>query len=182
MDDSILFERVTHDDAKALSTIMHCYAAALYSFAYRIVGETLVAEDIVQEIFINLWVKRRNLKPEPSLRNFLYLSVRNLALNHIRMQKVRLAYAENYRLEQNVDLIVVEEEKYRLLSEAINQLPPRTADVIKYSREGMSQEEIAKKMEITIATVKLLKSKGIKRNPRSTFILNIFLVQQVKNK
>lgn len=79
------------------------------------------------------------------------------------MQKVRLAYAENYRLEQTVDLVVVEEEKYRLLSEAINQLPPRTANVIKYSREGMSQEEIAKKMEITVATVKLLKSKGIKK-------------------
>ncbi|WP_279130491.1 RNA polymerase sigma factor [Butyricimonas virosa] len=163
MDDGVLFERVTRDDAKALGIIMHRYATALYSFAYRIVGETLAAEDIVQEIFINLWVKRRNLKPGPSLRNFLYLSVRNLALNHIRRQKVRLAYAENYRLEQTMDLMVIEEEKYRLLSEAINQLPPRTADVIKYSCEGMSQEEIAQKMEITIATVKLLKSKGIKR-------------------
>ncbi len=163
MDDGILFERVTHDDAKALGIIMNRYATVLYSFVYRIVGETLTAEDIVQEIFITLWVKRRNLKSGPSLRNFLYLSARNLALNYIRTQKIHHAYVDNYRLEQSMDLLVVEEEKYRLLSEAINQLPPRTAEVIKYSCEGISQEEIANKMGITIATVKLLKSRGIQK-------------------
>ena len=163
MDDSTLFERVTRSDTEAFRMIMSRYAAALYSFAFKIVGETLVAEDIAEDVFINLWTKRRQLKPGPSLRNFLYLSVRNLALNHIRMQKKHIAHAEHYCLEQTMGLWVVEEERYRLLSEAIDQLPPRTAEVIRYSRDGMSQEQIAHKMEITVATVKLLKSHGIRK-------------------
>lgn len=91
IDDSTLFERITRHDAEAFGIVMRRYAGALYAFAFRIVGDTLAAEDIVQEVFINLWEKRRKLSPGPSLRNFLYLAVRNLSLNHLRMQKNHLA-------------------------------------------------------------------------------------------
>lgn len=163
MDDCILFDRITHNDTEAFGIIMRRYVNALYAFAFRITGDTLAAEDIAQEVFIHLWEKRHKLTPELSLRNYLYLSVRNQALNHIRAQKTRLAYADTYRLEQTIGLFVVEEERYRLLAEAIDKLSPRTAEVIRYSRDGMSQNEIAAKMGITIATVKLLKSHGIQK-------------------
>ena len=84
IDDSTLFERITRHDAEAFGIVMRRYAGALYAFAFRIVGDTLAAEDIVQEVFINLWEKRRKLSPGPSLRNFLYLAVRNLSLNHLQ--------------------------------------------------------------------------------------------------
>jgi len=74
IDDSTLFERITRHDAEAFGIVMRRYAGALYAFAFRIVGDTLAAEDIVQEVFINLWEKRRKLSPGPSLRNFLYLA------------------------------------------------------------------------------------------------------------
>lgn len=163
MNDRILFERIIKNDTTAFRMIMHRYATVLYSFAFRIVKDTLVAEDIAQEVFIHLWEKRRKLTPEPSLRNYLYLSVRNLALNHVRMQKTHLAHTDRYRLEQMMGQFVVEEERYRLLAEAIENLPPRTAEVLRHSRNGLSQEEIAKEMGITIATVKLLKSHGIQK-------------------
>lgn len=162
-EDAVLFERLTRGDAQAFTLIMQRYAPALYAFAFRIVGETLAAEDIAQEVFIRLWEKRKKLTPGPSLRNFLYLSVRNSALNYIRTQRMRQAYAESYRSEQTMALWVVEEERYRLLEEAIKRLPPRTAMVIRYSQEGLSQEEIAREMGITVATVKLLKSHGIQK-------------------
>ena len=166
IDDSTLFERITRHDAEAFGIVMRRYAGALYAFAFRIVGDTLAAEDIVQEVFINLWEKRRKLSPGPSLRNFLYLAVRNLSLNHLRMQKNHLAQTNAYLFEQKAGLWVIEEERYRLLSEAIKQLPPRTATVIGYSCDGLSQEEIARKMGITVATVKLLKSQ-IEKDPRA---------------
>lgn len=161
MDDKTLFELVTRNNAEAFGIIMRRYAPALYSFALKMVGDGQVAEDIAQEAFMNLWIRRRKLDPGPSLRNFLYLSVRNLALNHLRMQKRHDAHADRYRFEQTTALFVVEEEHSRLLSEAISQLAPRTADVIKYSRDGLSQEHIANEMGVTVATVKLLKSRGI---------------------
>ena len=152
IDDSTLFERITQHDAEAFGIIMQRYAATLCAFAFRIVGNTLVAEDIVQEVFINLWEKRCKLTPGPSLRNFLYLAVRN-----------HLAHVDNYLFEQKAALWVIEEERYRLLSEAVKQLSPRTAAVISYSCDGLPQEEIARKMGITVATVKLLKSHGIQK-------------------
>ena len=166
IDDSTLFERITRHDAEAFGIVMRRYAGALYAFAFRIVGDTLAAEDIVQDLFATIWEKRRKLSPGPSLRNFLYLAVRNLSLNHLRMQKNHLAQTNAYLFEQKAGLWVIEEERYRLLSEAIKQLPPRTATVIGYSCDGLSQEEIARKMGITVATVKLLKSHGI-QDPRA---------------
>ena len=176
IDDSTLFERITRHDAEAFGIVMRRYAGALYAFAFRIVGDTLAAEDIVQEVFINLWEKRRKLSPGPSLRNFLYLAVRNLSLNHLRMQKNHLAQTNAYLFEQKAGLWVIEEERYRLLSEAIKQLPPRTATVIGYSCDGLSQEEIARKMGITVATVKLLKSHGIQKLKKILGPLSILLV------
>ena len=186
IDDSTLFERITRHDAEAFGIVMRRYAGALYAFAFRIVGDTLAAEDIVQDLFatmwekkmrfINLWEKRRKLSPGPSLRNFLYLAVRNLSLNHLRMQKNHLAQTNAYLFEQKAGLWVIEEERYRLLSEAIKQLPPRTATVIGYSCDGLSQEEIARKMGITVATVKLLKSHGIQKLKKILGPLSFLLV------
>ena len=47
IDDSTLFERITRHDAEAFGIVMRRYAGALYAFAFRIVGDTLAAEDIV---------------------------------------------------------------------------------------------------------------------------------------
>ena len=163
IDDSTLFERITRHDAEAFGIVMRRYAGALYAFAFRIVGDTLAAEDIVQEVFINLWEKRRKLSPGPSLRNFLYLAVRNLSLNHLRMQKNHLAQTNAYLFEQKAGLWVIEEERYRLLSEAIKQLPPRTATVIGYSCDGLSQEEIARNRKIAEIT----RYSKIEKDPRA---------------
>ena len=55
IDDSTLFERITRHDAEAFGIVMRRYAGALYAFAFRIVGDTLAAEDIVQEVWINIY-------------------------------------------------------------------------------------------------------------------------------
>ena len=92
------------------------------------------------------------------------------------MQKKHLAQTNAYLFEQKAGLWVIEEERYRLLSEAIKQLPPRTATVIGYSCDGLSQEEIARKMGITVATVKLLKSHGIQKLKKILGPLSFLLV------
>ncbi len=163
MDDKTLFERITHHDEAAFGIVMDRYAPALFLFAFRILDDDAAAEDVVQEVFMNLWARRRVLNPGPSLRNFLYLSVRNLALNHRRMKKRHMSHAESYRLELAMNLFVVDEERYRLFSEAMGCLAPRSAEVIRLSLEGIRQEEIGGRMGITVATVKALKADGLKK-------------------
>ena len=63
IDDSTLFERITRHDAEAFGIVMRRYAGALYAFAFRIVGDTLAAEDIVQEVLSTFGKKDGNYPP-----------------------------------------------------------------------------------------------------------------------
>ena len=163
MDDKIIFDAIRADDPKAFEHLMHRYHGALYSFAIKIVGDSHAAQDVVQDVYVNLWTRRYRIKPEPSLRSYFYISTRNTAFNHLRSAKRHEAHVDGYQLEAMSEMMMIEDEKNRLLSEVIGLLPKHTGEVIRQSCEGLSQEEIAANMGITVATVKLLKSHGIKR-------------------
>ncbi len=163
MDDAALFEKVKANDTDAFGQLMHRYYDALCSFAMGMVGARYLAEDIVQDVFEKLWTGRRRINPESSLRSFLYVSTRNGSINCLRGEKRLETHADRYMIERRAEMLVIESDKNRQLAEAIGMLPERTAQVIRYSCEGLSQEDIAARMGITVATVKLLKSHGVKK-------------------
>ena len=70
---------------------MRRYAGALYAFAFRIVGDTLAAEDIVQDLFATMWEKKMRFLSLPSFRTYLYNSIRNASLNYLKHQNVELS-------------------------------------------------------------------------------------------
>ena len=94
IDDSTLFERITRHDAEAFGIVMRRYAGALYAFAFRIVGDTLAAEDIVQDLFATMWEKKMRFLSLPSFRTYLYNSIRNASLNYLKHQNVESLYLE----------------------------------------------------------------------------------------
>jgi RNA polymerase sigma-70 factor (ECF subfamily) len=163
MDDKTLFEKIKNGDADAFEQLMRRYYDALCSFAMHLVGVRYLAEDIVQDVFENLWSRRHRIVLQSSLRSFLYISVRNGALNSLRAEKRLRTHADRYLTERRAEMFVIEDEKNRQLAEAIDLLPVRTGQVIRYSCEGLSQDDIAARMSITVATVKLLKSNGVKK-------------------
>ena len=116
IDDSTLFERITRHDAEAFGIVMRRYAGALYAFAFRIVGDTLAAEDIVQDLFATMWEKKMRFLSLPSFRTYLYNSIRNASLNYLKHQNVESLYLERlastYR-EITEEEDTNEEETYR---------------------------------------------------------------------
>lgn len=163
MDDKTLLCRISQNDADAFRALVDRYFGALTSFAERILNDRHAAKDVVQEVFATLWVKRRAVNAEPSLRSFLYVSTRNRAFKHIRSIQRQGALSARYMSDYATGLLVIEEEKNRQLMNAIKQLPERTAEVIRYSCDGLSQEQIAGEMGITVSAVKQLKSRGISK-------------------
>lgn len=164
MDRDDNFTGIRNDDPRAFDALVHRYDVALNAFALHIVGSAEAAEEIVQDVFMNLWLNRKKVDFGAPLRNYLYVSTRNMAYNYLRSANRYDDRIRKFETDASVAYsFMVEEEALRLLDEAIDRLPPRTAEVIRMSLEGMKQEEIAERMNVTLSNVKNLKSIGIRR-------------------
>lgn len=164
MDDETIYYKIRDDDRRIFNGLVCEYYVSLHVFLFNILRDNAVAEDLVQDVFVNLWLNRKKIDFETPIINYLYVSARNLAYNHIRSEKRFRKHTQHLAERDSfVSMYFIEEETTRLLMNAIEQLTPRTAEVIRYSLDGMRQEKIAEQMEITVATVKYLKADGLKQ-------------------
>ena len=154
-------ELIRTGDESAFRALFESYSESLLDFAFGFIRDVQVCEDIVQEVFVRIWQTRLNLNPKLSLRAYLYRSVRNQALKYLRHEKVERE-AEGYLqvLFYHPDTPTPEDELYHaeltvLLDRTIRQLPERCRTIFLMSRyDGLSYQEIAEVLEISINTVK----------------------------
>jgi RNA polymerase sigma-19 factor, ECF subfamily len=147
-------ERLRQDDVAAFEAIFRDYHGALCSFAGRYVHAPDIAEEIVQDVFANLWRTRATLRIDTSLRAWLFTSVRNRSLNHIRRAapehpiEPEIAVALATRSTPETDL-----EARRAIERvraAISALPPRSREtVVLRWIHGLSHAEIAETMGVS---------------------------------
>lgn len=144
---------------------MDFYNALVY-FAMGFVKEKDQAEDLVQELFMQIWENETRYVSYTSFKTFLYTSVRNACINLLKHREVESKYVQ-YVLEREVegeagDLRIMEEEVYRLLLKAVDELPPRCREVFEQVLLGKKNEEIAAILEISALTVKTQRRIGIR--------------------
>ncbi len=161
MHDIILFQHRTFTDC------FRSYYRMLCSFAYEYLQETGKAEDVVQEVFIRLLEKPVSFENEEHCKHFLYKATRNACLNLLERKAVRNDILEKIKDEQReqeaADLFgrIVRAEVYRKIIAAIDELPQECGRVFRLSYiEGLSNEEIAAMLNISIHTVKSQKNKA----------------------
>ena len=94
-DDKILFEHTNKSDVNAFKTLFHRYYKNLCLYATKIVNDDVAAEEIVQDLFVKLWEKRKTLEIKTSVKNYLVRSVRNQCLNFIKHNEIKTTYAKN---------------------------------------------------------------------------------------
>lgn len=151
---------------KDIRKMFDIYYEALVKYANRFIPFTEECEDLVQDIFIGLWINGNIFPDEISLKVFLYKTVRNKCYNIIKHNKVKDKYAENIIISLEDDSLfleqVIEEEIVRQLYQAIEILPDRKKQIIKLSLKGLKNNEIAEELQIKVQTVKTLKSQSYK--------------------
>lgn len=139
---------------------------ALCFFAFRYVQDDEVARDIVQEVFVRLMEKRPAFESELHLKNFLYRTVKNDGLNHLRHKLSREHYLEYLRQEgeeEEFDCRMIESEIFGTLRKAVELLPSECRKVFELCYfEGKNNEVAAKTLNISIETVKAQKKRGKK--------------------
>ncbi len=153
--------KLKEGDQKALKTFFESFYPSACSFAIHFITQNDVAEDLVQNAFLEYWNRRSHFENLDAIRSFIYTSVRNSCLNHLKQKRFRESVHENEFAQEKASYeLVIEEETYRLLYEYINKLPERTRQIIKLSLEGAKNNEIADSLGVSVNTVKTLKKNG----------------------
>ncbi len=134
------------------------YFPSLCVFANKFLNDEDLSKDIVQEVFVKIWNKVSEFESEKSMRVYFYLATKNSCLDYIKKEKKRKV---STNLDEIVDLEdadfvneVVREETYRMLDIAIAKLPEKAQQVMRLSLKGLSNNEIAEELSLSINTVK----------------------------
>ncbi|PPK87846.1 RNA polymerase sigma-70 factor (ECF subfamily) [Neolewinella xylanilytica] len=150
----------------AFGEIFRRYWKRLYAYAYRIHDREAVCEDIVQEVFTDLW-ERRHREPIANLEGYLFRATKYSIASHLR--GVRFSPAQQEALQElemdgTVEDKLAAEDLDRCLQHGITELPPRCRRVFQLSRFGhYSNTEIASTLNISIRTVEKHISDAIKQ-------------------
>ncbi|MFC6099451.1 RNA polymerase sigma factor [Olivibacter domesticus] len=153
--DQELANGLFNGDEYAFQCIYERYAKALYRSAYQLLNDKELCEDLIQELFINLWIKRDVLHIS-SLKPYLYISMKNQVLMAVRRKKYLLN--EELLLElkasETIEDYVHTKELQQSFQKEIDLLPKRCKEIFSLSRiEQLSNREIAERLQISIKTV-----------------------------
>ncbi|MBD1366614.1 sigma-70 family RNA polymerase sigma factor [Mucilaginibacter sp. ZT4R22] len=153
-----LLLRVADGDEHAFSELFNTHHQLLGTHIYRITGSAELAEEVVQDVFLKIWLSRESLAAVQHFRAYLFVISKNHALNCLRkLAKERL---RQKTIEENAMALIPEENSgldayYSLLDEAIDHLPPQQQKVYLLSRhKRLKYDEIANQMGISRETVK----------------------------
>ena len=158
-------------DAKGMEFLFEEYYKPLVVWGDTFLNDVSRSEDLVQDFLIKLWEKRIGEKLEPStLRSYLFVSIRNLALNaKVKVDPVRYVcdFAHLEKPWEEYDNI--EEEVIQRIEREIKKLPSRSRDIIEcVYLKGMRYKEVAAELNISVATVNTLLVNALKKLRQTT--------------
>lgn len=157
---------INRKERKVFHELYRKFYRPLVHFAMKYLGDSNLAEDCVQELFVSLWERRETFLSHDRLRNFLYVSIRNTCLDILKHQTVEKKYASYYKEIEDETTSqteeIIGEEVFRLLFRVIDDLPPRCKEIFLLHMDGKKNEEIADTLRIALDTVKNQKKKAMR--------------------
>mgnify|MGYP001001298377 CR=1 FL=1 len=158
--DAELLRHLAESDEYAFRTLYDRYWIQLYEFTVSKVEFQETAEEIVQDIFIDLWKRRENLLIE-RLDSYLYRAVKYRVIDVIRAGMVRkyheesagtIRYSDSLRLDEDEEFAY--KELYEAILEGLTVLPEKTSEIFRLNRlEQLSASEISERLQIPVRTV-----------------------------
>jgi len=152
---------IREGDMIAFYNIYERYCKRLYGFVLRYIKNEADAEEIVQEVFVKVWEARSKLDIYSSFESFLFTIAYNSTISLFRKRVCEKKYLEYLKLLQHLEKApdLIDEIQFNDLNSKVqtllNELTPRQKEIFLLSREeGLSHEEIAKKLDISVNTVK----------------------------
>ena len=135
----------------------------MYQSAYRKIGDQVIVEDLIQEIFVDIWNRRHSLEIKSEIKAYLLTAVKYQVMKYFDEQaKSRILKTDELPGYYEEDIFAFE-ELYNEIELAVDSLPPRAGLIFRMNRlEGYSVDEVAEKLKISPQTVHNQLSKSLK--------------------
>jgi RNA polymerase sigma-70 factor, ECF subfamily len=170
-------EKILQGDNNEFEKLYRRYCHSLILFANKYVYNLVIAENIVQDVFVNVWQNRANLDPAGNIKVYLFASVKNHALNYVNRQKIERRYKETIAIdeynEQTPEIQYNLKELEAQLNKAVESLPEKRRIIFLMNRhDHLTYCEIAEVLGISGKTVENQMGKALKtlRSYLSNFI------------
>lgn len=157
--DKILLAQIQQDDQQALESLFQKYYFQLCGFAKIYVKRSDLSEEIVADVFFNLWQNRRRIEITRNFKAYLYVSIKNECLNALKKNDYMFEDIDQpevqYKISEGTSTDFLEyEELERKISTIIEELPPQRKLIFKLNRlDGLKYKEIADILHISVHTV-----------------------------
>ncbi len=160
-----LIKRLNKKDSSALRYLFDSQYLKLCQYAYTFLKDMSEAEDVVQNLFVEIWERKGGLEVRQSLQQYLFRAVYYKCLNALEYKQVRRNYAAKEQQTDQVEVYHEEagENKRMAIQNAVEKLPEKCRQVFVLSRfEELKYAEIADKLGISINTVENHMGKALK--------------------
>jgi RNA polymerase sigma-70 factor (ECF subfamily) len=143
----------------AFQQLFEKYAERIYYFSMRYIKNKEEAEEIAQEVFVRVWLRRHDLKEELSFSSYIFMIAKNALIDTIRRKQKETIFQDN--IKPNTELYssssndsMEYKELSTLIDKSISELPLKRKQIYQLSRdEGLTYKQIAEKLNISIKTV-----------------------------
>ena len=163
-----LLTKVARGDEKSFAVLFHCYRNKIYSVAYRLTESTFLAEEVVQDIFLKLWLKRETLTEIKDFENYLFIMARNHVFSALKSSARQQSLVDHLIMEtpsseNSTYNKIINQEYEQILQQAVDLLPTQQKQIYLLSKEQeLKREEIAKLLHISSETVKTHLSRALR--------------------
>lgn len=155
-----LLKKVAEGDGQAFETLFNHYSTKIYQIAFRLTESTVTSEEIVQDVFLKVWLQREKITEVEHFSAWLYTIARNYTftvLKRMARQEMTTPVSDNYfelfhkDVEHNVDA-----RNYEImLQKAIQQLSPQQQTIyLAIENQGLTRDEIAARLNLSPETIK----------------------------
>ncbi|HEX2630995.1 MAG TPA: RNA polymerase sigma-70 factor [Chitinophagaceae bacterium] len=155
-----MLRRISHGDEEAFARLFHHYKLPLLAYAIKITRLQDAAEELVQEVFLKLWLHRESLRDVENASGYIFRITRNAAVDFLRRMSASTAMQNAIWSSMDNDSNSTQEDVQlrdvqRIVQTGVDQLPSQQQKVFQLSRQqGMSYEEIGEELGISANTVK----------------------------
>ncbi|MCM4166077.1 ECF RNA polymerase sigma factor SigW [Arenibacter antarcticus] len=164
---NFLTYRLKIGEETAFVSLVDRYSKPLFGYALSLTHNHAQSQDILQNVFLKTWEKRKKLEIHSSLQNFLYKSVYNEFINQYKRKKSSMVLEQKYFNSLEKAVLLQEDHDFendsinKKISMEIQRLPPKCQQVFILSKkEGLTNIEISEYLNVSLKTVEAQITKG----------------------
>jgi RNA polymerase sigma-70 factor (ECF subfamily) len=156
-DDKLLCLKIAEGDEKAFTELFHIYTPKLLPFVFKLTRSEHLAQEMIQETFLRLWVNRSELVNVNEPASWIFRIAANVSITWLRKQSNRERLMKEVKVDEShitVFEILEGKELNLIINNAVEALPGRRKQIYKLSREeGYSHQQIAERLNLSSTTV-----------------------------